>query len=696
LFGLRLSAGNGRFDLALYAEDSNGKGSSEDSGGAMRDLQPAVLAGFLAVVTFLPGCVSQNAYVAPPPDDGHFQAMSTQIENPTVAAPMNPQAASTPRPLTLRDLAQTRYQNVSLQDATQMALMNSKVLLDLGGQVIRSPDGLHTAYDVAYVETDPQFGPEAALSAFDAQLSLSGQFQHNDQQQNNTFVGNNGYFAQSYDVMQAQISKRSVTGGQFTLSHIVDYNRDTNIGDQFSGGNWDTILQAQVRQPLLQGSGIEFNRIAGPGGKPGVYNGVLVARIRTDISLADFEIGLRDYVANVEDAYWDLYFAYRDLDIKIKARDLALETWRNIKALNEAGKQGGEAEKEAQAREQYFRFQEDVQNALAGRPGEATHTYNGSPPGVFRALPGVQVAERRLRMLMGIPISDGELIRPSDEPSLAPIHFDWSCVTMDALTRRAELRRQRWVVKTCELQLAAAQNFLLPNLDLDATYRWRGYGKTLFPDENDLPKFDNAYSDFTSDSHQEWQLGAEFSMPLGFRQGHAAVRNAEVAVTRARSLVCQMERQVIHDVSDAVAEVDRAYEVMQTDISRTYAAKQELDVLTNNVFRQNKPERLFEMLDAQRRYADALDRYHQSSVEYALAIRNVHFEKGTLLDYCDISLAEGAWPDKAMSDAARRERLRGAPRSIDYVLRRPPVVSAGPAPPADFADQPQGEQPAGR
>ena len=120
--------------------------------------------------------------------------------------------------------------------------------------------------------------------------------------------------------------------------------------------------------------------------------------------------------------------------------------------------------------------------------------------------------------------------------------------------------------------------------------------------------------------------------------------------------------------------------------------------MTNKVFRQNKPERLFEMLDAQRRYSDALDRYHQSSVEYALAIRNVHFEKGTLLEYCDISLSEGPWPDKAYHDAARRERLRGAPQAIDYVFRRPPVVSSGPASPQPCVGPPQAdprsEQPA--
>ncbi len=52
-------------------------------------------------------------------------------------------------------------------------------------------------------------------------------------------------------------------------------------------------------------------------------NGVLLARVNTDISIAEFEAGVRDLVSNVENAYWDLYFAYRDLDAKITARDSA-------------------------------------------------------------------------------------------------------------------------------------------------------------------------------------------------------------------------------------------------------------------------------------------------------------------------------------------------------------------------------------
>ena len=93
-------------------------------------------------------------------------------------------------------------------------------------------------------------------------------------------------------------------------------------------------MEGELRHSLLRGGGTDFNRIAGPGARPGIYNGVLIARLRTDISLTEFEIGIRDLLCNVENAYWDLYFAYRDLDTKIKSRDVSLETWRQVQALS--------------------------------------------------------------------------------------------------------------------------------------------------------------------------------------------------------------------------------------------------------------------------------------------------------------------------------------------------------------------------
>jgi hypothetical protein len=61
----------------------------------------------------------------------------------------------------------------------------------------------------------------------------------------------------------------------------------------------------------------------------------------------------------------------------------------------------------------------------------------------------------------------------------APVRFDWSEIHTEALSRSAELRRQKWVIKQDELRLQASKNFLLPRLDMVALYRWRGFGDHL-------------------------------------------------------------------------------------------------------------------------------------------------------------------------------------------------------------------------
>jgi hypothetical protein len=625
----------------------------------------------------LPGCSLHNTPEAPPDNLAHYASVATEIDTPDVGVPSDCSLQATPPPRSILNPATVQYWDLSLPEAMQYGLSHSRVMLDLGGTVLRSPDTVATTYSPAVTETDPQFGPEAALSAFDANFLTSFYSQKNDQQVNNTLVGTNGYFNQNYDVLTTELNKRVATGGLFTLRHIVDYNRDNNVTDIFPGGNFDAIIEAEMRQPLLQGSGVDFNRIAGPGARPGVYNGVLVARIKTDIGLTEFSIGVRDYVSNLENAYWDLYFAYRDLDAKIKARDEALETWRSINALHQANRRGGESDKEAQAREQYFRFEADVQDALVGHELERTQTNNGSTPGTFRGLPGVQAAERRLRLIMGLPPTDARLIRPSEEPAVSRVTFDWQQLACQALCEREELRRQRWVVKDRELELTASRNFLKPNLDLVAIYRWRGFGEHLLnPDSNGLPPLDNAYANLTSGQFEEWQVGAEFNMPIGFRQGHSAVRNAELRLTQARAYLRDQERQVMNDLSEAVAQVDRAFALVQTNINRTVAARDQLRAL-RVAYEADKVE-LFVVLDAQRQFSEALSAYYSARVDYAIAIRNVYYEKGSLLEYCDVSLAEGPWASKAYRDAAQRERLRGQSRTIDYTFRRPSVVSAGP------------------
>jgi outer membrane protein TolC len=473
-------------------------------------------------------------------------------------------------------------------------------------------------------------------------------------------------------ILQTQISKRGVAGTQMVARHNTDYDSNNEPANLFVS-SFNTNLEMEVRQPLLREAGVLYNRIQGPNGVPGFANGVLVARINTDISLADFEAGVRDFTSNVENAYWDLYLAYRELDAKVRARDSALESWRRVHALYEAGRAGGEAEKEAEAREQYFRFQEEVQNSLAGRLIDGTQTYNGSSGGTQRQIQGVRVAERRLRLLMGLPISDGQLLRPADEPKMAKVVFNWEDVLQEALARRVELRRQRWMVKRRELELIASRNFMLPNLDVVGLYRWRGFGKHLLGNENAIDgEFSSAYQNLLDGNFQEWNLGMEFNVPLGFRRGNAAVRHAQLMLARERSLLAEQERSIAHDLTNNIADAERAYEVSQTSYNRRVAAQEQLRSMQAAFESDQVP--FFQVLDAQRRLAEAESRFSLAQVDYALAVKNVHFEKGSLLDYNQIFLSEGPWPAKAYRDAMR---LRPARRLLDYTLE-PNFISNGP------------------
>lgn len=642
-----------------------------------------LLSCFLAfAMAYLPGCrVNKpecNFY------DSAAQIDSTQIgplgpsqlvmEDPCVCECDDPDLLS---PLPLDPTAPIEYQDVSLEQAIQITLDNSKVLRDLGGTLLTLPELQRTVYDPAIVFSSPRDGEEAALAAFDTTFAARSFFENNDREFNNTFIGTGGYLKQDLGNVGLELRKQAATGTQMFARHLVDYDYNNNVGNRFGNpsGEYQAIVEGEIRQPFLQGAGVLFNQIAGPGAQPGQLNGVLLARTRTDMSLAEFELGVRDMVANVENAYWDLYYAYRDLDAKKQARDFALETYESVAAQAKGGLPGGEEENLGQALEQYWRFESEVANALNGRTLEGTRTNNGSGGGTSRSTVGVRLAERRLRLIMGVPINGGALFRPSDQPVIAPISFDWPEMVNQAVAFRPELRRQRWRIKQSELELIANRNLLLPQLDAVARYRWRGFGEDLLSQSN--VEFSSAYQNLATGDYQEWQLGMELEIPLGFRWAHTAVRNSEHALARERAILEQQKRDVIFGLSNAATDVQRAFEVAQAQYNRFLAAKQQVRALQAAEEAGRLAVDL--KLEAQRRVLDTEILYHQATVDYVLAMRNVYYEKGTLLAYNNIYLNEGPSPSDAYRDAVDLASRRTRP--LNYV-HRDITIGCGPIDPA--------------
>jgi outer membrane protein TolC len=145
-------------------------------------------------------------------------------------------------------------------------------------------------------------------------------------------------------------------------------------------------------------------------------------------------------------------------------------------------------------------------------------------------------------------------------------------VHCEAFVRSVELRRQKWQIKRREMELIASKNYILPRLDAIGRYRWRGMGDHLIDPSGPDGDFNNAYQEMTEGDFQEWLLGLELSIPLGFRKEMAGIRHAQLSLARERAVYEDMELAVSNQLSEALRELEKNYSLAHTNFNKRLAA----------------------------------------------------------------------------------------------------------------------------
>lgn len=596
----------------------------------------------LLCTAFLTGCANTNHRVIEKTignDTCEVDSIMKQVDNPSPPVPSDMFGTTKPvSAMALSEPDKISYQDMSLSSALYTGLSYSKVLRDIGGTILRSPDTVATSVSRQLQQTDPRFGAEAALSAFDAQLAARANFNQNDRLYNNSFfAGGTRAFNQDYNDYTLELSKRTGTGSLMALRGVSNYDSNNAPANTFYSA-WDSWLEGELRQPLLQGAGLEFNRIAGPGSTPGVYNGVLIAKVNSDITDAEFQTALRDYISNVENAYWDLYLAYREYDARKNA-------YEGVRARFEEKQKGGQTDdvEFVLLQQQMYQLKTEADDALFGRLLTGTQVRNGSTGGTLQSGGGVLGAERRLRLLIGLPVSEQSVLRPTEDPTTAEVKFDWESAIQEALTQRPELQKQNNAVKKRELELVAARNFLNPRLDAVGRYRFRGFGDDLIADGNQHNGPGSPVSsvgNLMTGDQQEWAVGVELTVPLGYRKAHAAVSHAELNLARERMIQKEQQREILSNLSGAFTDVERTYAAMETSLDQYLAARKYHESIQAQV-EEGKNVLEDRILDGYRRLVLAEVQFFRARAEYAIALKNFHYEKGSLLDYKDLRMAGG-------------------------------------------------------
>ena len=601
----------------------------------------------------------------------HYRDYATAIEYPTEAEAResDPNLFRAPRRIT--SLEEVSQRHIKLDECIKMALSNSTILRDdqsfgsPGNALLANPSRVASVYDAAIQETSFLFGNrgvDAALADFDPIFTSNLQAGKSEDPQNTANLGLQAgdVLAEDTGQFQARLEKSLANSGTVAIQH--DWNYSQNNLQRLFPSAYTGSIQAEYRQPLLAGGGTEFTRIAGPiaqgvRGVSGVSQGVLISRINSDISLVDFEQSVTTLVRDVETKYWDLYLAMQLYESEIK-------TFQDIIK---------------------FRDFISVRNDARGPEAEAANRLYESDARIKGSLADVLSAEYRLRRLLGLPLNDGEFLTPVDKPTEAPLIPNWESSLLESLANRPELRRQKWEIRSLELQLKAAKNLSRPRLDLVSQYRINGFGDKLLGEEDDDGQTDagyaSAYESLTQGDNTGWGAGLQFSMPLGLRLARAQVRNYELRLRKAKSVLQEQEQEIARELNNAILEMDRWYLLAESGSKRVAAAE---DFTITSVLREKAEDRertvddLSRVLGSKITSREADQSYLRSIIEYNKAITELNFRKGTLLQANSIYLAEGQWNPAAYDDAKRRGEAMTHALDNTHVDAVPAEFTAGP------------------
>lgn len=615
------------------------------------------------------GCVSQKASICDRKycDDitgiNHYVGTASSISYPCIDTQTTEVVASSIEPRNVSRRTEDAPREITLTDVIHHALTQNKVIETsaLGGvgakAVLTNPTVASSVYDPALQASGVLFGRrsvESALADFDTQFTSSLVFARSDLSAGANSLaggGNTGTFSSS-------LSKSFASGGSVALSHDVNYTVDAvTAASSGISPNYGGSLGLQVRQPLLAGSGTAYTRIAGPsnpafGGITGVSQGVVIARINEDVSIADFQIAVRNAIRDIESSYWDLYQAYRVFDTAVIAHESAYQTWREAQDRLEVG-----ILKPAdglQAEDRLYQTKAEVETSLNR----------------------LYIAESELRRLSGMPMNDGTVLRPADEPALAEIIPDWSASLTDALTNRVELRRQKWQIKSIQLQLQAARSLVRPRLDIVAGYEVNGAADNLL-NQNDSA-YSSLYGSMRNQNMNSWNAGLQLDIPIGFRFTRSQVRNLELQLAKANAVLASQEKNIAHDIATSIQSVTASYAAAQSSRKRLEAAAKRVDLLETE--REVGTLTLDLVLRAQASLAEAENSYYQQVVAYRKALVDLNFSTGRLLNDSGVALAEGPWQAPAYQDAQLRAHSRTHAKDANYLETAPAeFVSPGPA-----------------
>ena len=338
-----------------------------------------------------------------------------------------------------------------------------------------------------------------------------------------------------------QLEQRLRTGTRYSV--LFNNNRiETNQSFTSVNPRFDSSLFANVTQPLMRGFGTSITQTP-------------VKIAEQNRLAADHRLRQRvlDVALQVEQAYWDLVFFRRQMDVRRQSLASASDLYENNKKQVEVGTMAPleivVAEAEVAAREQEIITTENL----------------------------IGNTEDRLRRLVTTEKNQerwNTRFVPSDEPMVRPVTITADEAIQKALANNPDLKAIESDVASNRLNKRLTADALKPQLDFQLTAGYSGLGgERLLLDNSVFPPIvigtvPGGYSDALSNlfDNATWSAGFVIGLPIGNGTAEANFVQADLLEQQSRKTLENAREELILNIRIALRN-------LQSDLKRLESAR---------------------------------------------------------------------------------------------------------------------------
>jgi outer membrane protein TolC len=394
---------------------------------------------------------------------------------------------------------------------------------------------------------------DAARAAFTPSLSLSSTYRNSTNQSTSQLDGGQRTINESMSFNTSFNQPIPWYGGRFTTS-FNNSRSETNSAFSTRNPSYSSTLSFNYTQPLLSGRRTDSQRTA-----------LETQQIQRDITDIQLESEIRNLTDQVRVAYWNLKAQIEQIEIQRRNLAQAEQLLQN----NEIRVQLGTlAEIEVfQAEAQVASAQQSLLNAeITWRNQELS----------FKQLLVAGTADPLM----------AQTIVPTELPNVAlQPQVDIDFAVERALRERTDIQQQRQQRAISQLNLAVTRESRLPDLSLSAGYSLQGVGGNLFERDqlggDPVLVEESGYSDvfrsFADFDAPTWNVGLNFSYPLGTNAGKANYERAQLQLRQSDLALQQQELAIATEVTNAGLAVENTFLQLEAARRSREAAERALE-----------------------------------------------------------------------------------------------------------------------